>query len=170
MGAKKKFLLGWLGFEVLGLIIAIPAGSQIADKVMFSVAPRAAKAPLPNTPGKSGFIVASNAPFAIISEGVVGDMRVNLTVAGNINGTVFGSNAQSPGHPLLCVTALSSGPNIIYKANRKTAANRGPVLDQSVIIEINYDPSLTPKFRLETLDKPIVKEAILAPTCGPSSA
>jgi len=165
MGAKKKILLGWLALELATLPFAIPAFAQIIDRVSFSVAPRAAHVELPQVPGKTLILVASNAPFAIISKGAIGEMDIDLAVSGNVNGKNFGTNAQNPGPARGCVFANSAAPAILYIAQRKTAANRGAVIDQAVMIEISYDPALKPEFIVKTLNTPQAKSAPLAPMC-----
>jgi hypothetical protein len=166
MITRKNILAGILLFEIVCLPLSIPAGAQIVDRVMFSVAPRTAHVMMPQTPGNTRFIIASNAPFSILSEGAIGDMTVNVRVNGHINGNSFGHNAQHPGDALPCVTPISSGSTTIYTARRKTAANRGAVIDQAIMVEISYDPSLHPKFSVETSNTSAAKRAISAPACN----
>ena len=166
MGIKKKILLGWLAFEAIGVLVAIPAGAQILDKVMFQVAPRAAAAQTQLAPGRTEILIASNAPFSIIATGMVGEMSVSLDVNGTINGKHFGANAQNPGDVPACVFAASDTPVNIYQAKRRTAANRGPVIEQAVKVVIDYDPSSTPEFAVVTLDQDSAKTASPALACA----
>ena len=170
MGLKKKILIGWLAWEAVALALALPAMAQMVDKINFSVPPRAAHVAVPQEPGKTKFIIASNAPFSIISQGAVGEMTVELTVQGLVNRKPFGKNAQNPGAARNCVFATSAAPSAIYKAVRKTAANRGAVIDQAVMIEISYDPMLKPTFLVKTFDKPEAKSAIPAAACNAISS
>ncbi len=165
MGKKKNIILGLVGLEILALPLAIPATAQIVERVFFSVPPRIAQVELPPEPGKTSFIIASNAPFSILSESAVGDMSVNIQVQGLVNGNSFGQNAQHPGPAEPCVTPITTAPSTVYKATRKTAANKGAVIAQAVLIEIRYDPTLSPKFSLATLDQPQAQTASLAPSC-----
>ena len=165
MGLKKKILFGWLAWEVAALALALPAMAQMVDKIKFTVPPRAAHVAVPQVPGKTKIIIASNAPFSILSEGVIGEMSVNLTVQGHVNGKAFGGNAQNPGAAKACVFAASPAPSSVYKAVRRTAANRGAVIDQAVMIEISYDPALKPVFTVKTFDRPEAKSAQPAATC-----
>ncbi len=158
MGIKKKIFLGWLAFEAVGLCvgigIALPATAQIVDKVMFSAPPRAAHVVTAIAPGITEIMVASNAPFAVLSEGAIGDMSLRLTVNGTINGKAFGGQAQDPGQIAGCFFFIYSATTEIYTATKRTAARRGEIIDQAVMIHIKYDPALTPKFSVKTLDKP----------------
>jgi len=165
MGVKKKILVGWLAFEAVGLMTALPATAQIVERVMFSVPPRAAHVIVPVAPGFTEILVASNAPFAILSQGAVGEMRLNLRVNGTINGTEFGGQAQDPGPISDCVIPTSPIPTALYTATKKTAANRGEVIGQAVMIRIIYDPSLNPTFTVKTLNQPETKAASPAPNC-----
>ena len=170
MGVKKKILVGWLAFEVIGLVIGLPAAAQIVDRVMLSAAPRAAHVVTPITPGVTEILVASNAPFTILSEGAVGEMSLALSVSGNINGTAYGSNAQHPGHISNCVMPTGTAPTVLYTAKRKTAANRGEVIGQAVMFHIKYDPALKPKFSVKTLNEPEAKTAVQAMMCSSVSS
>jgi len=165
MGVKKKILVGWLAFEAVGLMIGLPAAAQIVERVMFSVPPRAAHIITPVAPGLTEIVVASNAPFSLISQGAIGEMQLSLRVNGTINGTTFGGQAQHPGSISECVTPTSPAPTSLYMATRKTAANRGEVISQAVIIRIKYDPTLNPTFTVKTLNQPEAKSAIQAPNC-----
>jgi len=170
MGIKTKIFLGWVAFEAISLCIALPAAAQIVDRVIFSAAPRAAHVVTPLAPGMTEIIVASNAPFTVLSEGAVGEMSLSLTVSGTINGTAFGSQAQHPGQIQGCVMPTAPTLSSLYTATRRTAANRGEVIGQAVMIHIKYDPALTPTFAVKTLDQPEVKTAATAPLCNSLSS
>jgi len=170
MGIKKKIFLGLLALELATLPFAIPAFAQMIDRVSFSVAPRAAHIQMPHQPGKTRILVASNAPFAVMSQGAIGEMSLTLSVDGTVNGKQFGTSAQNPGTARDCVFASSTAANIVYLGQRRTAANRGEVIDQAVMIEINYDPALKPKFIVKTLNTPQAKSAPLATLCNPISS
>lgn len=165
MGIKKKIFLGWLAFEAVGLCLGLPAAAQIVDRVMFSAAPRAAHVVTPIAPGLTEIMVASNAPFTVLSEGAVGDMSLRLTVSGTINGKAFGGQAQHPGQIADCVTPTSPAPTALYTSTKRTAARRGDIITQAVMIHIKYDPSLTPKFTVKTLNQPEAKSAGQAMMC-----
>ena len=111
-------------------------------------------------------MVASNAPFAVLSEGAVGDMSLRLTVNGTINGKAFGGQAQNPGQISDCVTPTTTTSTALYTATKRTAARRGEIIDQAVMIHIKYDPSLTPNFTVKTLNEPEVKTAGQAQVCA----
>lgn len=164
---KKKLLWIWLGFELVGLIIALPAAAQIVDHVFFRAVPRAAHVVTQIRPGESEILIASNAPFVILTKGAIGDMQVSLSVQGRVNGVAYGQNAQSPGPARTCASAVSPAPSIIYQARRKTAANRGEVIAQAVKFTISYNPALHPKFQVKTLDQDAAKTAQSASPCHP---
>jgi len=166
MGIKKKIFFGWLAIEVVGLCIGLPAAAQIVDKVMFSAAPRAAHVVTPITPGLTEIMVASNAPFTILSEGAVGEMSMRLTVSGTINGKAFGGQAQDPGQMDGCVTPISQAPTALYTSTKRTAARRGDIITQAVMIHIKHDPALTPKFTVKTLNQPEAQTAGQAMMCA----
>lgn len=170
MGIKKKIFLGWLAFETVSLCIGLPAAAQIVDRVIFSTAPRAANVVTSLAPGLTEIIVASNAPFTVLSEGAVGEMSLALTVSGTVNGTAFGAQAQHPGQIQGCVIPTATTQTALYTATRRTAANRGEVISQAVMIHIKYDPALTPTFVVKTLDQPEAKSAATAMVCNSLSS
>ena len=167
MSIKKKILLAWLGLEVITLVFGLPAAAQIIDKVMFKSVPRAAYVETMIAPGKIEILVASNAPFVILSQGVIGEMQMEFSVNGSINGVRYGRNAQNPGAVTPCVLPVTSAPSILYKAVRKTAANRGEVIEQAVKFTVYFDPDMTPDFTVKTLNQDIAKRASIAPLCRP---
>ena len=170
MGLKKKIFFTWVALEVVMLPIAIPATAQIVERIAFSIPPQVAAVELEAEPGLTRYVVATNAPFAIISEGAIGNMDVDIKVHGNLNTTPFGTKAQSPGPLDTCTTAISAAPVVIYQAERKTAAKRGKVLEQSVIVEIRYDPALSPNISVEAARSQEAMALPAAPTCSLKSS
>jgi len=170
MSLKKKILLGWLALEIISLPIAIPAAAQMVDKVMFAVPPRAVLVEINPQAGVSQLIVASNAPFTLTSEGAIGELSVKLSVNGHINGTPFGTKAQHPGPANDCVFAPSAAPAQLYLGTRKTAVNRGEVIDQAVMIEVSYDPALKPEFKVEALSAKQSAVAVPPMSCSSISS
>ncbi|MEP6342460.1 MAG: hypothetical protein ABJ275_04020 [Maricaulaceae bacterium] len=143
----KKWFIVALAFDIL----SIPAAAQMVDRVSFSVPQKVASAKLKTeTPGLQRFVVASNAPFAIVTEDVTGQFNVTLQTNANINNQIIGSNSQIPGAATSCAHVTSTSPYKIYEAVRKTAAKSGDVLTQAVVVNIKYDPSLTPEFKIVT--------------------
>ena len=170
MGLTKKILLTWLAVEGIALCVALPATSQIVDRVMFTAAPRAAHTVTQIKPGHAQILVASNAPFSILSQGGVGDMNMEMTINGTIHGKSFGGNAAHPGAMLACVTATSPAASLLYAGTKRTAANRGHVLTQAVMIDITYDPAIRPKFSVKTNTDTEAKTATPTPACAKASA
>jgi len=170
MGIKKKILVGWLAFETVGLMFALPATAQIVERVMFSIPPRAVHVITPVAPGFTAILIASNAPFTILSQGAVGEMQLGLRVSGTINGTAYGTQAQNPGAISGCVIAISPAPTSLYTSVRKTAANRGEVVSQAVLVHIQYDPTLNPVFSVKTLNQPQAKSVVQAAECSAATS
>ena len=150
---KKKYKTHkkWFIAALILDLLCIPATAQIIDKVSFSAPQKVASVKLV-TPeaGLQRFVVASNAPFAVISENAAGDFTVSLKTKEQINGIDVGENAQLPGTEKSCATAVTAAPQKIYEAIRKTAKARGEVLSQAVIVEIRYDADLAPEFKILT--------------------
>jgi len=143
---KRYFVFGWLAME----IASIPAAAQIIDRVVFKVPQKAIHVQLPDEPGITRYAISSNAPFAITVENAIGEFQVNVRDNGFINGKYFGTNAQMPGAAENCAVLLSDTQNIIYAADRKTAASKGDILSQAVIVEIRYTAEARPNFKVLT--------------------
>ena len=143
----KKWFIVALALDIL----SIPAAAQIVDHVSFSAPQKVASVKL-DTPqaGLQRFVVASNAPFAVVSEKAIGEFNVKLRTKDDINGHIIGANAQLPGSENGCALTNSLSPQKIYEAVRKTAKTPGEVLSQAVIVEVRYDPMLTPDFKIIT--------------------
>lgn len=143
----KKWFIAALVLDIL----SIPAAAQMVDRVSFSVPQKVASVKLKTEElGLQRFVVASNAPFAIVTEDVSGEFNVTLRTKANINDQDIGENAQFPGAAQSCATVTNTAPHKIYEAVRKTAQKPGEVLTQAVVVDINYDPSLTPEFKIIT--------------------
>lgn len=160
MKKKSKIIIGVVALEVLMLPFSMPVAAQIIDKVVFSAPPRAAFIEIPQSePGKTVLLVASNAPFSVISKGMVGNLSVDVEKQGFINGKPFGANAQEPGMGDGCVFQATPKSTRIYQSVRKTAARRGDVIDQAVKIEIRYDKLAKPVFDIKPTAFEEVKSA-----------
>jgi hypothetical protein len=146
---KKRYLAVAL---IMAEIVSIPVSAQIIDKVAFSVPQRVIAVPFPPEAGVTKFLVSSNAPFAVVSENAIGEFDVSVQSSGVLNGNRFGANAQMPGRAKACAVQTSASPTKLYEAERKTAAQKGDVLTQAVIVEIRYDPAAQPKFQIVTQD------------------
>jgi len=150
MTFKKRHIL----WSVIALeLVSIPAAAQIIDRVAFSVPQKAIHVRVVSEPGVAKFVVSSNAPFAITAQSAIGEFKVNVHKSGLINGKRFGDNAQMPGAANNCGTLISPHKAKIYEADRKTAANKGEILSQAVIVEIRYDADITPDFKVLTETK-----------------
>lgn len=153
---KKRYLVGgYIAFELAGLAIAGTAGAQVLDQIKFNVPQSVASAALPSEAGLTRLIISSNAAFTISASEAIGEYDISVKREGLINTTSFGLNAQMPGPETACGTAVSPNPSVIYRATQKTAASRGAVLSQSVMVEIRYDAAMRPKFEVKTQDNSV---------------
>jgi len=149
--AKFKKHKHWFITALVLDILSIPAAAQIVDRVSFSAPQKVASVRLDVTQeGLQRFVIASNGPFAIISENAIGEFNVKLITKADINGRSIGNNSQLPGSGVECAAATAQAPQKIYEAIRKTAARPGDVLSQAVVAEISYDPALNPNFKIMT--------------------
>jgi len=163
MTFKKRYLvLAWLALE----IASIPAAAQIIDRVAFTVPQKAIHVQLPEAPGLMRYAISSNAPFAITAGNAIGEFQVSVRHNGLVNGRPFGANAQMPGAAKTCAILLSPTQSVIYAADRMTAAEKGDILSQAVIVEIRYAKEATPNFKILTEQN--AKSINPAPACDPT--
>ena len=153
MGWKTKAFFIWIATEIAVLPFAIPATAQIVERIAFSIPPRVSAVQLNTEPGLEQYIVSSNSAFTIISEGAVGEIDVDVKVSGQINNVHYGNKAQNPGNLHSCALPTNELPYVIYNGERKTAAKRGKVLEQSILIEMRYDPALKPTISFEPVSE-----------------
>lgn len=161
----KKWAYAWLAFECVGLAVGAPALANFVDTVRFEAKERIVVSHAEITPGQQRFLVASNAPFAIISEGVVAPMDISITTQGSLGGLNYGSNAQSPGENISCNIPSSTERSRIFTAQQRTAKSRGDAISQSVRIDISYDPALNPKIKFVGMDTIRGEMILLAMPC-----
>lgn len=154
---KIKNLKSKAGYLAIGLIAlelaSIPVSAQIIKKVTFSEPQKVIAVPFPSELGVTKFLVASDDPFAVISENAIGEFDITITAEGKLNGRRFGSNAQMPGRAASCAAQTSHSPTKIYQAERKTAAKEGDILTQAVILEIRHDENTKPELKIVTEKK-----------------
>jgi len=151
---RWKILSGWLAFELIGVAIAMPAMANLTDRVELSAPHIVVVKELPGAPGMRKFQVASNAPFAVISEGQLSEISVSIETEG--------VNSQRVGPSETCAMPTSRQPTRIYTARDKTAARRGSPESQSIIVTIAYDQAVAPNLSIVAMnDAP----ALLALPC-----
>jgi len=156
---KRKIFLGWIALE----LAALPAAAHIFSKVNFQLPQRVTAVEVASEPGNITFMVNSNAPFVVITEGGVTDFEVYVSDSGKINGNVYGENAQLPGKSFICAKTNTTTPNAIYFAERETEVRKGPILTRAIRVDIAYDPALNPK--LDIISENEAQGLTRAPAC-----
>lgn len=173
---KKKIILTWLALElaaipfVFPVFAALPTFAKIIQSSPEVDMTRVVSANIPAPDGVSRYLVASDASFVIIANNLLGDVETNIIQKGNIAGARFGALTQNIAVKNTCLRTLSTTASIIYRSAHKTADNTGSIIDQTVLIEMRYDPKLSPKFTFKTQlqIKAQIKTENLRPTsrCG----
>ena len=144
MFKTRYALLAFLAVE----IASIPAAFAMLDSVSFERAPQIAAAQLPiNTSGMTRYLVSTDAPFAVVSSGLAGPVRVSVQTSGQIGKMVFGGVSQLPGPASSCAVARSGADMVIYRADRATAAGDATAVEQAVVVVVQHDPATTPTLR-----------------------
>ncbi len=151
---RWKILGGWVAIELISVAIAMPAMANLTDRVELNVPPIVIVKDLSRAPGVSTFQVASNTPFAVISEGRLGEFSISIEATG--------VNSQSVGADQACAVSTSRQPTRIYTSRNKTAARRGSPDSQSIMITVSHDEMIKPTLSIvPMIDAP----ALLALPC-----
>lgn len=157
---KKRYLaLGIVAAE----LAALPAMAGMVDSLSLSAEERTVFVKMESAPGQTRYAIASNTPFSIISENMIGEFNITIEKEGKINGQAFGMNAQLPGAAQICAETQSLSPQKIYQADRKTASAKGDILSQAIIVNIQYPENLDPEFKVRTREN--ARDIALAATC-----
>ncbi|WP_034387122.1 hypothetical protein [Hellea balneolensis] len=148
---KKRYIVfGLLAAE----IAAIPVAAKALKDFKYEPSQRTVAVAFPSEQlGVTKFLVSSNAPFAIISKGDVGQFDVAIKRSGELNGRKFGTKAQMPGAAEHCAVKLTTSKAKIYEATRKIDAGDGDVLSRAVIVEIRYAKELKSEFEILSENK-----------------
>ena len=144
-GKKRYIALALIGFELLTL----PAAAQMVHRVAFDVKPQVLAVEIPTgEAGLSRYLVTSNDGFSVEAVNLIGDVQIGVHKSGTLAGQKrFGDAAQLPGLARTCAESFSSLSSSIYTATQKTASEPGEVVDQAVVFEFRYDPSVSPSFK-----------------------
>jgi len=142
---KKRYIaLGLIALEV----ISFPVSAHIIHKTSFAEPEKVAAAPFPEEAGITKFLMSSNTPFTIVSEGASGEFDIQIKRAGRLNGLQYGAHAQMPGPAKACAASTTITASKIYEADRKTETGEGDVLTHAVIVEIRYTKDIQPDFKI----------------------
>jgi len=158
---KKRYIVFGL---IAAELAAIPVAAKAVMDFKYEPLQRVVSVPFPiETPGVAKFLVSSNAPFAVISEGETGQFDINIQLNGELNGAPFGNNAQMPGASKTCAAPLTRSASKIYEATRKIDAGAGEVLSRAIILEIRYSEDIKPNFKI--LSEKKAKKFVAAASC-----
>lgn len=167
MGFKKRYIVfGLLALEVVSLPFAASiVHKQAADFDISAITnpQRAINVELNAGPGVTRYLVTANAPFTVTSKNAIGTLNVNVYKSGFINGQAYGTNAQLPGAKSACTQTETTEKKTVYISERGTVAQKGDVLSETVLVEVRYDPSLTPDIKILTQKKSA--KLLPAPLC-----
>ncbi len=157
---KRNIVIALIVIE----IASFPAAAKMLERLSVSEAPTASVVLIDAIKGRKRFAVASNAPFYISVNDVVGNVTVKIHKSGQIGQARFGDNAQMPGVALVCST-LTGEERVLYQSKRKTSLNQGEILSQAVIVAIHFEKSADPDFTIDvgTSDSRKAKSSVCLP-------
>jgi|GEM_PF-3379863 len=133
-------------------VIAPSAQASVTDRVSLEVRPAAKFQVVDSGEGFQTLLVATNAPFDISIEGIIGEVSVDLSTSGQVRGRSYGASAQTPGAIETTTQVASPFGGVIYESQYATAAQSGSVWDQAVQLTVNYDPLADPRISVEARD------------------
>lgn len=140
MGLKKRYIiLAWIGLEIAALPVAALGFKSMDfnfDRLKITTA-----IPVIEQAGHTSFIVTSQGPFAITTQGLSGNYNVKIYTSGFVNGNPYGENARLPGAKFKCGRVEGSQPSAIYMSEHNTSVIKGPILSRAVRVDVTYDPN-----------------------------
>lgn len=142
---KRNILIALIAVE----LASFPAAAKIIERLSVSEAPAVSVVLIDAINGRKRFAVASNAPFFIQTDDLIGNVTVQIHKSGQIGQSRFGDNAQMPGVSLAC-SRVDEEEQVIYQSLRETSLDRGEILSQAVIVAIHYDEEISPSFHFDT--------------------
>ncbi len=131
-------------------IAALPAAAQKLGafelKIPSIVAASKLPAPMQET-GAQRFLVTSDGPFSIVSEGAATNFELVWVKSGSMGDLHFGKHAQLPGEVYSCAQSRTVDKTVIYDAPQATYEDDGEVVDQAVLVEIRFNQAQAPKIK-----------------------
>jgi len=124
------------------------AHATTTDRVMFSIAPKVAVKKIHTALGVQKFLVASNTPFSVVADGMIGEVEVEIVRDGVAEGQTFGSRSQFPGPASHCQMVSSMFGQAVYQSDRKTAHRSGSLLQQAVMVIVRHNDIANPNIRI----------------------
>lgn len=146
-----KYLFSTL-LAALYITICPAIGAGAIDTVRLEVPQRVVVKKMPSQAGQTVLLLATNTPYEIKSEGVIGEMNISFTSSGVIRGHDFGSKSQTPLNHNQCVYLDNPRQASLFKSNFKTARAAGRPIEQAIIITITHDPAIRPKLSVHAAD------------------
>ncbi|MGB0906576.1 MAG: hypothetical protein ACPGVT_03700 [Maricaulaceae bacterium] len=145
---KKRYIaLALIAVDIFVLpIFGVGAAAHVKEQLSSLAPQQVANVRLTHKPGRSLYLVTSNAPFVISAKHAKGENRVAVQQSGVLFGMHIGAVSQMPGPADHCAIAAALDETIIYRAGQQTIAKRGGTLEQSVIVMITHDRNTLPEF------------------------
>ena len=158
---RKRYIL--FGF-VLAELAAIPVAAQILESVKDNGSGFALHAKIPEgLPGKTRMFVTASTPFVITSKSSVSEFKTVVIPHGTVGQQSFGENAQLPGPAFHCARTSTSETQVIYTSSLPTIKTDGTPTSQAILVSIQYDESIKPKF--DVLEKDQALNLAIAEPC-----
>ncbi len=150
---RLKHLKATIAASPLLFLLFSPSYAQSSYQMEYIIPQKVVIGQTAQDNGQAKIMIASNSPFFITAEGVIGEICVNIALSGTMQGKKFGANAQLPGHQKTCKMLKSTDEQVIYTADRRTALLPGTPLSQSIVAHISYAHNATPVFDIPTLNE-----------------
>jgi len=133
----------------LALMASSAAQANVSDRVAFQVPKKVFTKTLPSVPGVTRILLATNTPYVIRSEGVIGEMQIDFEGQGQVQGKNFGSKSQVPNHTQSCMYLDQPFETPLFVSQNRTASQAGRPLEQAIVIVVTHDPMVTPNLTVD---------------------
>ena len=125
------------------------ACANVSDRVVLQIPQKVFTKTLPSLPGVTRILLATNTPYVIRSEGVIGEMHIDFESRGIVDGQSFGSKSQAPASEGACVYLDQPFETPLFVSQSRTASQSGRPLEQAIVIVVTHDPMVTPNLTVE---------------------
>jgi len=145
----RAHILSALAIMCLAVTANGAAHANVSDRVAFQVPQKIVSKTLPSLPGVTRILLATNTPYVIRSEGVIGELHIDFESEGRAQGQNFGSKSQAPVSGKSCVYLDQPYETPLFVSKSRTANQSGRPIEQAIVVVVTHDPAVKPNLTVE---------------------
>ncbi|WP_017932147.1 hypothetical protein [Robiginitomaculum antarcticum] len=138
--------------SIVGILAGAPVHAGVIDTVRLEIPQRVVATEVSAIAGQTVLVLATNTPYVIKTEGVVGEMSIDFKTSGVIQGYEFGSKSRAPSVYKKCVYLDHPGQTSLFISETRTANAPGRPIDQAIVMTVTHDAMVKPKLSVHAAD------------------